>query len=488
MPSAASQHRQSFNELRGAPPSPRSQRQPSLSQLAVQELIDNPPSRNAPDPRFAGRDWRTVKIQELTSPEDLKFVETDTPVETATNLLISSGAPVLLIRNGPDTPVIGTFDYRDLNAYLLIVIGLAQPDEDHIADFAELAQKAREGKAIPLRSIKDWGKKEPLTFLPGNSDLVRAIDTFGKGLHRIVATDTAGNVTGLLSQTRLIRFLWEHGRHFPVIEQLHSQYLRDLKIGSNSVIAINGDKPLADALTLLLNEGVSSLAVLDNSSNVVGNISVVDVKLLTTSSSLPLLRNTCIHFVSYILSNRGMENGKDSFPVFHVTPMNTLAHIVAKLVATRSHRLWVTEPISPSSSGPPTPSLNTATLVPTSSHSSSLSAGSGQHHAVPPPALAADPGNVADASPKTPFIAPSGPSISANSMPGARISGRLVGVVSLTDILILFARAGGLDAVDPHEIRARRRRSSSSSARPSIDLGVRPRPSIDLQRKPSGGG
>jgi hypothetical protein len=86
MPSAASQHRQSFNELRGAPPSPRSQRQPSISQLAVQDLIDNPPHRSAPDPRFAGRDWRTIKILELTSPEDLRFVETDTPVEAATNV------------------------------------------------------------------------------------------------------------------------------------------------------------------------------------------------------------------------------------------------------------------------------------------------------------------------------------------------------------------------------------------------------------------
>jgi CBS domain-containing protein len=254
----------------------------------------------------------------------------------------------------------------------------------------------------------------------------------------------------------------------------------------------SGDKPLADALALLLNEGVSSLAVIDNSSNVVGNISVVDVKLLTNSSSLPLLRNTCIHFVSYILSNRGMENGKDSVPVFHITPMNTLAHIVAKLVATKSHRLWVTEPISPSSSGPPTPSLNTATLVPTMSHSSSSS---GQHYHVPPPALSADPGSVADASPKTPLIAPTGPSISASALPGARISGHLCGVVSLTDILILFARVGGLEVADPQEIRARRRRSSSSSQRPSMDLGVRPsidlgvrsRPSMDLQRKPSGG-
>lgn len=86
MPSAASQHRQSFSEsLRGHPPSPRSQRQLSLSQAAVQELIDNPPARNA-DPAFTGRDWRSISIAELVSPEELRFVEVDTGVEAATNV------------------------------------------------------------------------------------------------------------------------------------------------------------------------------------------------------------------------------------------------------------------------------------------------------------------------------------------------------------------------------------------------------------------
>lgn len=89
MPSAAAQHRQSFHELRGLPPSPRSQRQPSLSQLALQDLIDNPPMNN-PDPRFAGRDWQTVKVGELANPDDLKFVDIDTGVEAATKVCISN--------------------------------------------------------------------------------------------------------------------------------------------------------------------------------------------------------------------------------------------------------------------------------------------------------------------------------------------------------------------------------------------------------------
>jgi hypothetical protein len=62
------------------------------------------------------------------------------------------------------------------------------------------------------------------------------------------------------------------------------------------------------------NEGLTSIAVVDNASNVVGNISTADIKLLTSSSNLPLLQSSCIHFISVILSERGIGDGKDSFP------------------------------------------------------------------------------------------------------------------------------------------------------------------------------
>ena len=84
MPSAAAQHRQSFSDLQRHPPSPRANRQPSLSQLAVQDLYDNPPHNS--DPKFADRDWRTIRVNELSSPGDLRFVEVDTSVEDATNV------------------------------------------------------------------------------------------------------------------------------------------------------------------------------------------------------------------------------------------------------------------------------------------------------------------------------------------------------------------------------------------------------------------
>ena len=156
-------------------------------------------------------------------------------------LLIDSGAPVLLLREKRSShAAIGTFDYADLNAYLLTVLGVVQPDEAHTRDFRELTRKAQEGRIIPLQDVKNLSdRKEPLTFLPHTANLRRAVETFGAGVHRIlVVREGTDQVVGLLSQSRLVKFLWENASAFPIINQLYPQHLRDLKIGSNKVVSI----------------------------------------------------------------------------------------------------------------------------------------------------------------------------------------------------------------------------------------------------------
>ena len=79
-------HRSSFAEnMRGIPVSPRASRQPSLTQQALQDLLNNPPTKPG-DPRFAGRDWKSIKIGEIVDESQVRFVENDTSVEEATNV------------------------------------------------------------------------------------------------------------------------------------------------------------------------------------------------------------------------------------------------------------------------------------------------------------------------------------------------------------------------------------------------------------------
>ncbi|KAK8076184.1 sds23/moc1 [Apiospora phragmitis] len=339
-----------------ATPVPRSARHPSLTQAALQDLLNHPPTSKAHNPRFAGRDWRDVAVGELASKDDVKWVTMDTSVEEATMVLLknTTNNVVLIKENAESTTPISTFDCNDLNAYLLVVVGLGNPSEELVPLFDTLAKKAQAHEDIPLRDIQPLCRKESLVTMHGDANLAKVIEVFGSGIHRFLVTNNAGEVIGILSQLTLVEFFWNEGVNFRAIDELYPLTLKDLGVGSQQIVAIS---PLADALALMNNEGLSSVAVVDNKSNVVGNISTIDVRLLTNAASLPLLQNTCMHFVSVILNERGMEQGKDSFPVFYVNPYSTLAHTVAKLVATKSHRMWVVESASPSPSAPATPLL-----------------------------------------------------------------------------------------------------------------------------------
>ncbi|KAI0475009.1 hypothetical protein GGR56DRAFT_644172 [Xylariaceae sp. FL0804] len=465
-------HRSSLAEnLRGMPPSPRSQRHPSFTQAAIQDLLNHPPAPRHQNPRFAGRDWRDVAVGELISKDDLKWVEMDTSVEDATMALVknTSSGVVLIREDATSAKPVSTFDYNDLNAYILVVVGLAHPGEELVELYDELAKRAQARHSIPLRDIQPVCRKESLVTLQGDEDLARAIEIFGSGVHHILVANHNSEVVGFLSQLKLLEFFWNEGVNFRVIDELYPRLMRDLGVGSQQIIAVNADSPLTEALRLMSQEGLTSVAVVDNGLNVVGNISTADVKLLTSAASMPLLEDSCMHFVSVILTERGTENGKDSFPVFCVNPYSTLAHTVAKLVATHSHRMWVVESASPSSSLPGTPYLGPTVLMPATSTTTTTT------HTTTPSASTTSSLTQSSSS----LATGSHHSVPAAAMPGSHLSGRLTGVVSLTDILNLFARTSGLHPSDPSEQRARRRRSSSCSVRPSLESS---RASIDTRR------
>jgi CBS domain-containing protein len=155
-------------------------------------------------------------------------------------LTSSGGANVVLLHDNPESRVaIGTYDYDDLNAYLLLVIGLANPPQDVAGSFNELTKKGQEGKPIPLKDVKNLGKKEPLVTLPKTAKIPQAMEVFGGGVHRIlIVEENTDNVIGILTQLRLVEFFWENRTNFPVVDQLYPQLIKDLNIGSRSVIAI----------------------------------------------------------------------------------------------------------------------------------------------------------------------------------------------------------------------------------------------------------
>jgi hypothetical protein len=90
-------HRSSFAEnLRH---SPRSARHPSFTQAAVQELLNHPPAHKTGDQRFAGRDWRQIRVGELVDKREVRWAQLDSSVEKATEVCM-----IRMLRNIADLP------------------------------------------------------------------------------------------------------------------------------------------------------------------------------------------------------------------------------------------------------------------------------------------------------------------------------------------------------------------------------------------------
>lgn len=146
----------------------------------------------------------------------------------------------VLLRNHPaDKTAVATFDHRDLNAYLLVVIGRAKPEPAEVDVYRSVAERAYGRVGIPVRDIQPICHKDPITILPLTQNLATVIELFGSGVRRILVTSpTSSEVTGVLSPLRLLEFFWTESVNFPLIDRLYPTILRDLRIGSQEIISI----------------------------------------------------------------------------------------------------------------------------------------------------------------------------------------------------------------------------------------------------------
>ncbi|CCF59264.1 hypothetical protein KAFR_0G02300 [Kazachstania africana CBS 2517] len=393
--------------------------------------------------------WQHIKLSQIIESNKLVFVNSSVSVEEAFNTLMKNRLRSVPVENEPNDMNCVTFDFNDLNAYLLLVLNKITVNNEKVT------KDCQNGKPVPVGEIVKLTPKTPFYKLPETDNLSTVMSILGSGVHRVAVTDEKmTKVEGILTQRRLIKYIWDNARIFSDLEPLFNMSLKDLKIGvlnssskptsrQSRVISINGDEPLIMALHKMFVEGISSIAVVDNQYNLIGNISVTDVKHVTRTSQYPLLHKNCRHFISVVLNSRGLETGKDSFPIFHVYPTSSLARTIAKLVATRSHRLWIVQPPESSSTNTIPTATSTSSSIHTPSHS----------HSPSPLMTAIDDKKLSI--PTTP-----------NLFEKEYRTGKLIGVVSLSDIINLFSRKNNHDnhneSMDTDPQSARKQRGSMS--------------------------
>ncbi|KAI9248573.1 hypothetical protein BDA99DRAFT_446229 [Phascolomyces articulosus] len=297
-------------------------------------------------------DWCMIPAGTLMKTQKVITIDGALPVEEACNVLIKnniSSAPVYDSAKST-TDYVGMFDYGDVIAYLLLVLldqvpghHVQQQTEGESFEITDIIRRAIQGQSVPVRLASDLSQKNPFYSILPESTLLSAIEEFACGTHRVCVLDPNGGIQGILSQSTVVEYLYNNRKQFPSIEKLYGQTLRQLGLGETEVISAGSDARVLDALSLMSKNGVSSVAVVGSNGVALGNISMTDIKHVMKDFKHNLLWTTCFQFVSMVRTEQGIEDGQDRLPVFDVRLDTRLGFTIAKLLATRSHRVWVTD-------------------------------------------------------------------------------------------------------------------------------------------------
>ncbi|KAH9962828.1 hypothetical protein BC827DRAFT_1195201 [Russula dissimulans] len=329
--------------------------------------------------------WESTTVQELVE-SPVFAVEGEIAVEEACDLLLTKGASCLAVKSSSDRapdsgaaatpPYSGLFDFADLNAFLTFAATQHTYAPEHLQGSPRVAQILEAAKAghVPVRLVSNLSEKNPLIELPHDASVIALLGVFSSGLHRVLVKSPVGSSEshlGMISDRRLLSYFSAFARSsngaappLPLI-QPSSSFLRyvsnplsSLPLPSlnlhSEVVAVHSSNTVLDAMRMMSDLGVSSVAVLEEGGTLLSAVSITDIgQTVVPSQSNQILSMTIQQLVSRIKMPHGSTDGADRYPVYSVFPSSTLAYTVQKLLATNSHRVFVISE-TPGSASPST--------------------------------------------------------------------------------------------------------------------------------------
>ncbi|KAI0365810.1 hypothetical protein BV20DRAFT_1046551 [Pilatotrama ljubarskyi] len=357
--------------------------------------------------------WKQILAKDIID-SPVVAVDAETSVEEACEVLLSKDLLCLAVktpqsRSPQQSPFCGLFDFADVNAFLTLAATRHKISMDELREkprVQEILKAAREGK-VPAYLVSNLSDKNPLEVLPHDADIIALLSIFSRGAHRVLiqAPPPSSDYLGMVSDRGLLAWFTKYAEKTPTLLRYLSVPLASLALPSlylyMAVVAAKATDTVLDAMKLMSDEGVGSIAVVDDETGgLLSAVSVTDIgKIVVPAQSNQILSTPLKQLITRIKEPDGSTDGVDKFPVYSVSPNNTLFYTMQKLLATNAHRVFVTEE-SPMSSSPSFSSMSPTNLC---------------------------------------------------------------GIVSVVDVLSLFARIANVRDVDPTRMQRHRRASSTSS-------------------------
>ncbi|KAF8629818.1 hypothetical protein AX15_003263 [Amanita polypyramis BW_CC] len=307
--------------------------------------------------------WEVVLAKGDLIDSRIVPVDAETSVEDACDILLKENMSCLAVKtpNDSDVPFIGLFDFSDLNAFLTLAATRHTLPPDDIRGHTRINQiiSAAIAGRVPIRLVSNLSEKNPLEILPESANILDLLKLFSLGTHRVLIRSTthANEYLGTVSDRRLLAWFAAYAKETPSFRRYSSNPLSSFALPSLnlhcSVVSAASNETVLYAMRLMSEEGVSSIAVLDDETgNLLSTVSVTDIgRVVVPSESNQILHEPLHRFVALIKAPDGSTDGADRYPVYSVYSNSELLYTMEKLLATNAHRVFVThEPGTVSSS------------------------------------------------------------------------------------------------------------------------------------------
>jgi len=158
--------------------------------------------------------------------------------------------------------------------------------------------------------------------------------------HRVVVINESKQIVGLLTQTKLIEFLFKRRKDWPEVMQQRVQNLQ------KPVESINMKEFVISAFKKMWEKEVSGLAIVDNNGTLVGNISASDIIKLRVLPIGEMIHDLYQPIKSLLnirqdIEDRIMMAELPEYKPISVTASDTLATSIQKCLEGRVHRVFI---------------------------------------------------------------------------------------------------------------------------------------------------
>eukprot|EP00301_Raphidiophrys_heterophryoidea_P026730 c9294_g1_i1.p1 GENE.c9294_g1_i1~~c9294_g1_i1.p1 ORF type:complete len:378 (+),score=99.58 c9294_g1_i1:55-1134(+) len=244
----------------------------------------------------------------------------------------------------------------DVVSIVQFVVQEAAKGVQSIESFSDALNEMDVFKRTSIAQVVRTAKFGPLMPLESNATLLEAMVVMGKfHVHRIPVVDfESGDIANFLTQSAVVEAINKAcdtaselkgmAADMTILDKMNEAKVGRLWIGmsSDEVVKVLIDQPVIAALSLILEEGVGGIAVVDEHNKLVGNISASDVHHMITEPFLFLRVSRSFmsvrDFLQWKIDNSAAAKLK---PLVTCTREDSLKHVMSSMVKSRVHRVYV---------------------------------------------------------------------------------------------------------------------------------------------------